>query len=96
MANCEVDGHMFGWAGICMFCKEIKPVTDKLTWKTIDSAPRDGTEIFGHYKSKYDEYFCVVKYSDINDGFYSKGYTLTPITHWMPLPEPPTPAPKGE
>lgn len=59
-------------------------------WRTIDSAPRDGTEglLIGLYPS-------TRIFSDIYHGWWDGlGYWARwphpfPPTYWMPLPEPP-------
>lgn len=72
---------------------------DRMTWKPISSAPRDGTAILACYAPHY-----------VTNGFLpvavqwrtyhpnargneewrdSSGAKVRAITHWMPLPEPP-------
>lgn len=58
-------------------------------WKTIDSAPRDGTDVLvwdgdSVSLSHWDEGWWVLL-----------EYTLDGVTHWMPLPAPPA-QPIGE
>lgn len=61
-----------------------------MEWKTIDSAPKDGTRFLS-----YDGKLKVVSWqkSDHNgfyffEGPYYEGRPTFP-THWMPLPPPP-------
>ena len=66
-------------------------------WRPAKEAPRDGTEILGYqwYEKRVDvgdtyDFFNVVYWEKgvgwcLNDGNCIKW----PITHWMPLPEPP-------
>lgn len=66
-----------------------------MDWQTIDTAPKDGTEILLYYDQ---EGFmgCVQGWwfsspKEINDGWeFEWGFIGDPgPTHWMPLPEPP-------
>lgn len=64
-------------------------------WKTIDSAPRDGTMILAYLAPIYGERPCGIDlmlplywregywWDDIDRGFSDA------VTHWMPLPLPP-------
>lgn len=69
---------------------------DALTkWRPIETAPKDGTEILGHrwYKKREGdtyEFFNVV-YWEKGIGWCLLGGDCIrfPVTHWMPLPEPP-------
>jgi len=74
-------------------------------WRTIDSAPRDGTHILMHGEQNYHEgvrfggAVTVSGYWDaIDEAWCSTGSTWTgPFyapTHWQPLPPPPTRQPK--
>jgi len=62
-------------------------------WQTIDSAPKDGTEILV-FNSLYKEMFVALWHDE--SWQYAVGIDSKPIilttretTHWMPLPEPP-------
>jgi len=65
-------------------------------WQPIETAPRDGTQIVA---VDCDGQRMVAEYSVLSDGtsvweigHSSDGYILhcgAPLTHWMPLPEPP-------
>jgi hypothetical protein len=64
-------------------------------WKTIDTAPKDGTDILGLF---FEGGFCqVISYEEptkarsefcwvVMDG---ATYHRDAFTHWMPLPPPP-------
>lgn len=66
-----------------------------LTWRTIESAPYDRTNVLlsdGDWVS--EGYWC---HDDGHEGWYAAGGDWTDthdtelrnVTHWMPLPEPP-------
>jgi hypothetical protein len=67
-------------------------------WQTIESAPKDGTElmlwdldgfaVLGQYVS-----FDGKAPSGYHDGWYDswRGYDELTPSHWMPLPSPPEP-----
>jgi len=68
-----------------------------MKWQTIDTAPKDGTEFLGYGESGV---FGVCAWYD---GYYGKFFTSFHTdncgeyvqddwTHWMPLPNPPSPA----
>lgn len=57
-------------------------------WKTIETAPKDGTLVLLHGKGYvktgwFDDSIQIGNYPD-----WRWGLTFEP-THWMPLPEPP-------
>jgi Protein of unknown function (DUF551) len=67
-------------------------------WRTIDTAPRDGTEVLALGAGRYGSWvICTAHYdmgqwwtdasecNDANRYFPPEFYP----THWMPLPEPP-------
>lgn len=66
-------------------------------WKTIDTAPRDGTKILAICASAYSPEANVAWWSD---GWWSYRYEpeekfCQPLrywfpTHWQPLPQPPS------
>jgi Protein of unknown function (DUF551) len=58
-------------------------------WRTIDSAPRDGTRVL-IYKRGFAEDIFVAWYSTTWEGWHA-AYAINFVepTHWMPLPEPP-------
>ena len=53
-------------------------------WRTIDSAPRDGTVVMFHVPEQYAPH--MGRGDDWHGGF---AYWLKGATHWRPLPEPP-------
>lgn len=69
---------------------EVERLRKATEWQPIETAPRDGTEIFA----------CVGKYGFEATAFYSGRWNLSndddgyawPYnpTHWMPIPQPPT------
>src|SRR5574343_962534 len=68
----------------------------RVGWRTIDSAPRDGTTIWGFWKNEYGDFqgpihfgYCAYSNSD-KWCFGEDGDGMNPApTHWMPLPKPP-------
>jgi len=68
-----------------------------MTWKTIDSAPKDGTCVLVYnddgcvYAAEYDDYFGKWRFpsADQHGCGCCSGDGDAP-THWMPLPEKPT------
>lgn len=61
-------------------------------WQTIDSAPKDETRLLlfadgvveiGHYVSPFGWWL-------IPTAEYDNELSLTNVTHWQPLPEPPS------
>ena len=65
-------------------------------WRTIESAPKDGTEILGWGGSGVDVWvFEVQKYHKHPRPFWHRLFhgdaydRACQPTHWMPLPEPP-------
>jgi hypothetical protein len=64
-----------------------------MEWRLIESAPRDGTHFLGYDPSLFGRW--IVWWED--GGWYidagsqdGSGYKNMPVTHWMPLPAPPT------
>jgi hypothetical protein len=68
-------------------------MTDTTGWQPIETAPRDGTK-----------FLCWVPrgpYEGISINRWKEGYwwctsRANPPTHWMPLPEPPSPRAKAK
>lgn len=65
-------------------------------WKTIDTAPRDGTEILVYSKKWGVFSACIPK----NMAHYKRTEVSMPsggrvVTHWMPLPDAPTNSKEG-
>lgn len=78
-------------------------------WKPIESAPKDGTRVLIYMpeasRQKVQEAYWAKPWEDALDeqcfwstphGPAGRGYTILPkaVTHWTPLPAPPT-APEG-
>jgi transglutaminase-like putative cysteine protease len=65
-----------------------------MEWKTIDSAPKDGTEIllFNHAYLGGDTPQQVVGHWATHGWreSYADEYAICEATHWMPLPPPPS------
>lgn len=71
-----------------------------MNWQTIDTAPKDGTEILicegSHWKSIYIGHWVPVDFNGVR-GKWTTGFTcadegdfdIDGATHWMPLPAPP-------
>ena len=60
-------------------------------WQPIETAPRDGTRILAS-----DGQSVEVIFNAHGDGWFNQSSEISmwrvfPPTHWMPLPEPPTP-----
>jgi hypothetical protein len=73
-------------------------VSDATGWRTIDSAPRDGTEIIGGWVDPAWVYAIWWRGEDSDAGWwfanegpgdYNDELICPQPTHWMPLPEPP-------
>ena len=62
-----------------------------MEWKTIDTAPKDGTEILCYPSDESS--VCIVEWNpDRNGGSWvdpCEGYYTFKPTHWMPLPKAP-------
>ena len=58
-------------------------------WRTIDSAPKDGTRILAWRKGLVRP--LMVEYSQAVDGsgWFDGLIHVSNLTHWMHLPEPP-------
>lgn len=57
-------------------------------WKTIESAPKDGTRILAIEDNDIDCVY-VTKWDNYMGWTIEDSEQLTCISHWMPLPEPP-------
>lgn len=70
-------------ASLAAVWKAAVAVADRMTWKPIDTAPKDGTEVLlldpevGRIVGCYDASFSM---------WVAPGYCLNP-TLWMPIPE---------
>lgn len=66
-----------------------------MEWKTIDSAPKDGTNILLYSESLAVEGYWSAerkRFSEVGYSFVGCGCcadVLEPPTHWMPLPKAP-------
>lgn len=79
---------------------ELKDKLAKTEWRPIETAPKDGTPILACYGNHYvtNGFLPVaVKWGTYhpnakgNECFRDcRGHKIETITHWMPLPEPPT------
>lgn len=74
------------------------------TWHPIISAPKDGTAVLIHVPYReIDNGITILKYNAITlVGLFDGGVWVAEVydgfdfdpTHWMQLPQPPTPTPK--
>ena len=72
-------------------------------WRPIESAPKDGTEILGYVPMSMLEamgdtfesgpFYYVCWWNSSDGGFETDECGSLELSHWMPLPEPPS---KGE
>ena len=72
-----------------MIMKELRAMMQD-HWQPIETAPKDGTEIFGGAMLSTGWWYQHVSY--IDDGFYFRNdgkHGRAFLTHWQPLPEPP-------
>lgn len=59
-------------------------------WQSIETAPRDGTEIIAYFGMTNPKYAESVRWSHGQWAWAQDGdYPLDGPTHWMPLPPPP-------
>ena len=71
-------------------------------WKSIDSSPRDGTQILGYWYYRYPGDSSVTEGMSIiwfESGYWTDGdesHLESTFTHWMPLPAPPEEAQNNE
>ena len=68
----------------------LRQIAAEREWRTMDTAPRDGTTIIGA-KSGKDPFLCYWDdqkggqwFADLIPGFWHEG-----VTRWQPLPTPP-------
>lgn len=74
-----------------------------MEWQPIETAPKDGTEIlaFGLNRGKGPDFHIVVaswtSYGDFGFGWFEdeSDLELAFLSHWAPLPPPPTAARTG-
>lgn len=58
-------------------------------WQTIETAPKDGTEILGY--NEETDHIWLAHWEEVEKNWFPcVGDTaLDPLTHWMPLPQTP-------
>lgn len=61
-------------------------------WQDIASAPLDGSEVLTYRKAG----LCAVAACWDGEWVVTDGMTLLDVTHWMPLPSPPTSPADGD
>ncbi len=66
-------------------------------WRTIESAPRDGSFILGAWQNQAEEWLYGVfmwrhdlEHHALSGWFFVCGNSANRITLWQPLPPPPT------
>jgi hypothetical protein len=70
--------------------------TNPTEWQPIDTAPKDGTKILGYcdYEKECSviQWCEYIKYNGTKLSYWEKvdPESETTVTHWMPLPKPPT------
>ena len=63
------------------------PLPHAPQWQPMSDMPKDGTKVL-----MYDGFDCVVAYCNFATAeFYTESLCCEPFTHWMPLPDPPSP-----
>lgn len=81
--GCRCLERPFAAASLAAMWKAAVAVAERMTWHTIATAPKDGTEVllldpeWGRMVGTYDALFSM---------WVAPGCCLTP-THWMPIPE---------
>lgn len=60
-----------------------------MTWQTIESAPKDGTNFLAIYGVADDGTYWIVFWNGKFFECVSGGYQVEHATHWQHLPEPP-------
>jgi hypothetical protein len=56
-------------------------------WQPIETAPKDGTRILACNADERAEYIIVGYFRGAH--FTDGQWPMIPVTHWMPLPDPP-------
>lgn len=59
------------------------------SWRPIDTAPKDGTEVIGLYGRKKIALCWYFRPSSNTEGWLDQNGNARRPTHWMPLPPPP-------
>jgi hypothetical protein len=71
----------------------LRQLLEERKWKTIESAPKDGTEILirgtAYSMLVPDPITTVAKWDNGWWGNHHNAPDYTNVTHWMPLPAPP-------
>jgi hypothetical protein len=62
---------------------------DEDRWRTIDSAPNDGSWVFVYWRSMSIALYPLVAFWNGEDWDTRERIGLVMPTHWMPLPPPP-------
>lgn len=61
-----------------------------MTWRTIDSAPKDGTIFLGGWYFQKKWVWRLGKWNEYHKAFNQfPSYHGGPFSHWQPLPAPP-------
>lgn len=71
-----------------------------MEWRPIESAPKDGSDVLvvndrGIFVAQWNEDGpdnCLDEFWHVRDGKYWHDLRGMKPTHWMPLPDPPSPA----
>lgn len=63
-------------------------------WRTIDSAPKDGTSVLGSVRMKSGRSYAIVSWFECggSKGWWNDAMEIAygpELTHWMPLPAQP-------
>jgi hypothetical protein len=70
---------------------KVAPVQPESPWRSMESAPKDGTKVLVYVERDGHHWQIVARTLDRLDGWYSDpGKHLVKATHWMPLPAPPS------
>ena len=67
-----------------------------MTWRTIDSAPRDGTWVLLYSAAETLEPYGAGWWDQVAGTWIMASLGGYEPTHWQPLPEPPASAEDGE
>lgn len=65
-------------------------------WQPIETAPKDGTEVLTYREAGlmavavWVKYYPIWRGGDESGWVVSDGADLVGVTHWMPLPNPPS------
>lgn len=66
-----------------------------MSWRPIATAPKDGTAVIvcGATWGGYEAFYKDGEWWTMDQGTMTVTELITSPTHWMPLPEPPSPPP---